>query len=198
MNIIILLLFKGDLDLKKHIYSPLVRKWFLFSIPSIFLMGSLFHFVFEFTGKNIMLAPFFPVNESVYEHLKLTFYPILLWQLIGYVFLKNKITFIFKKQIIFTAIAVITSSSLMVFLYYSVLGAFNIHSITADISFYFISIVIGQSLGLHLYNKCEDNRNLFLLSIAIVLFMFISFIIFTFIPPKLPLFLESSSGTYGI
>jgi hypothetical protein len=161
-------------------------------------MGSLFHFIFEFTGKNIMLAPFFPVNESIYEHLKLTFYPILLWQLIGYIFLKNNIKFIFKKWIVFTATAVITSSVLIVFLYYSVLGAFNIHSIASDISFYFISIVLGQSLGLHLYSKCEDNRNLFLLSIAVILFMFISFIIFTFIPPKLPLFMESSSGIYGI
>ena len=121
-----------------------------------------------------------------------------MFQLIGYVFSKNKIKLIFENWVISTAISIIISSFLIVFLYYTAVGAFSIHSTIADISFYFISIVFGQGLGLHLYNDCEDNRTLFLLSIAIILFMFVSFIIFTFIPPKLPLFMESSTGLYGI
>ena len=184
--------------MKENIYSSVVKKWFLFSIPLIFLIGALFHFIFEFTGDLIILAPFFPVNESIYEHLKLTFYPILLWQLIGYLFLKNRIKIIFENWVVSNAISIITSSFLTVFLYYSAVGAFNIHSTIADISFYFISIVFGQALGLHVYNKCKHNRNLLFLSIIIILFMFIFFTIFTFIPPKLPLFMESSTGLYGI
>lgn len=184
--------------MKENIYYLVVKKWFLLSIPFIFLTGALFHFVFEFTGKNIIIAPFFPVNESIYEHLKLTFYPIFLWQLIGYLFLKNKVKLIFENWIISNAISIITSTFFTVFLYYSFSGAFNIHSTIADVSFYFISIVFGQLLGLHLYNKCEHNRALLLLSIAIILFMFISFIIFTFFPLKFPLFIDSSTGLYGI
>jgi len=196
--IIVIVLKKGELCLKENIYSSIIKRWFLLSIPFIFLLGSLFHYVFELAGKNIMLAPFFPVNESIYEHLKLTFYPILLWQLIGYLFLKNKVKLIFKNWIISIAISIIISTFLTLFLYYSAVGALNIHSTIADISFYFISIVIGQALGLHLYNKCNHNRILFLLSIAIILLMLAHFSLFTFSPPKLPLFIESSTGLYGI
>ena len=184
--------------MKENVYSSVVKKWFLFSIPFIFLLGALFHYIFEFSDKLIILAPFFPVNESINEHLKLTFYPILLWQLIGYLFLNNRIKIIFKNWVISIAISIIISSFLTIFLYYSAVGAFNIHSTIADISFYFISIVLGQALGLHVYNKCNHNRKLFLLSIIIILYTFISFTAFTFIPPKLPLFMESSTGLYGI
>ncbi|PRR81107.1 DUF6512 family protein [Clostridium vincentii] len=184
--------------MKENIYYSVVKKWFLFSIPFIFILGSLFHFAFEFTGKSIILAPFFPVNESIYEHLKLTFYPIFIWQLIGYLFLKNRVRIILKNWVISNAISIILSSILTIFLYYSAAGAFNIHSTIANISFYFISIALGQVLGLHLYKNCDDNRNLFLLSITMILCMFICFTIFTFMPPKLSLFMESSTGLYGI
>ena len=183
--------------MKENLYYSIVKKWFLFSIPLIFLMGASFHYIFEFSDKLITLAPFFPVNESIYEHSKLTFYPILLWQLIGYLLLNNRIKIIVKNWIISIAISIIISSFLTISLYYSAVGAFNIHSTIADISFYFISIVLGQALGLHVYIKCEPNSNLFLLSIIIILCMFISFTAFTFIPPKLPLFMESSTGLYG-
>jgi len=195
---IIILVRKGEHALRKDLYYSCVRKWFLFSIIFIFLLGTLFHFVFGFTGKVITLAPFFPVNESTFEHLKLTVYPILLGQLIGYLILKNRTRIVFTNWFISIAISIITSSFFTLSLYYIATNAFNIHSTIVDISIYFISIVFGQVLGLHLYNKYEDNKKLFLFSIIIILFILIFFTFFTFFPPKLPLFIESSTGLYGI
>lgn len=47
-----------------------------FIIASI--LGVLFHFVYNWTGGNRFIGFFVPVNESVWEHLKLVFYPIAL------------------------------------------------------------------------------------------------------------------------
>lgn len=184
--------------MKQDLYYSVVRKWFLLSIIFIFLLGSLFHFAYDFTGKLIELAPFFPVNESIFEHLKLTVYPILFWQLIGYLILKNRTRIIFKNWFISITISIIISSFLTLSLYYIAVGAFSIHSTVIDIFIYFISIMFGQLLGLHIYTKYEDNKKIFLLSIVIILCILIIFTLCTFFPPRLPLFMESSTGRYGI
>ncbi len=45
------------------------------------VLGSLLHFVYEWTGENPLAALFSPVNESVFEHCKLLFFPALLYTL---------------------------------------------------------------------------------------------------------------------
>lgn len=38
--------------------------------------GSLWHFVYEWSGETWLVGLFFPVNESTWEHMKLVFFPI--------------------------------------------------------------------------------------------------------------------------
>ncbi len=42
------------------------------------ILGVIFHFVYNWTGGNRLIGFFVPVNESIWEHLKLVFYPIAL------------------------------------------------------------------------------------------------------------------------
>lgn len=50
------------------------------------VMGTLFHFVYEWSGNNPVAGLFFPVNESVWEHLKLIFLPIIITAIPEYCF----------------------------------------------------------------------------------------------------------------
>ena len=47
------------------------------SILAVILLGSLSHFLYEFSGGAAIFALFCPINESVWEHLKLLFFPFL-------------------------------------------------------------------------------------------------------------------------
>ena len=40
------------------------------------LLGSVFHFLYDFSEQNPFTALFTPINESVWEHLKLLFFPL--------------------------------------------------------------------------------------------------------------------------
>ena len=53
------------------------------------ILGTLLHFIYEWSGNNAIIASFSAVNESVWEHLKLVFYPMLILGLIEYYFVKN-------------------------------------------------------------------------------------------------------------
>ena len=41
-------------------------------------VGTLLHFVYEWSGENVLVAAFSAVNESTWEHMKLLFFAILL------------------------------------------------------------------------------------------------------------------------
>lgn len=46
------------------------------------LLGSLLHFVFDWTGHNRFAAIFSAVDESYWEHIKIAVWPVALVQLI--------------------------------------------------------------------------------------------------------------------
>ncbi len=43
----------------------------------VLITGTLAHFLYEWTGKNFIAGLFTPVNESIWEHMKLIFFPML-------------------------------------------------------------------------------------------------------------------------
>ena len=42
----------------------------IIGILAVWVSGSLFHFVYDWTGKNTFIGMFFPINESTWEHMK--------------------------------------------------------------------------------------------------------------------------------
>lgn len=53
--------------------------WDIAGIPIVIVGGTLLHFGFDFFGRRRWLALFFPVNESVWEHLKMAYWPLLVY-----------------------------------------------------------------------------------------------------------------------
>jgi len=66
-----------------------LKNWEIFGIFFLIIVGSFFHFLFELSNYNIVVAAFAAVNESVWEHLKLAFFPLLIFSLIEYNFIKD-------------------------------------------------------------------------------------------------------------
>lgn len=53
------------------------------------ILGTLWHFVYEWSGNNALLGLIAPVNESVFEHMKLIFFPALFYLPITKYYLKK-------------------------------------------------------------------------------------------------------------
>lgn len=54
------------------------------------LSGTLLHFLYDWTDKNILIAPFSGVNESTWEHMKLLFWPQFLFALVQSLFFRDQ------------------------------------------------------------------------------------------------------------
>lgn len=178
----------------KNLSSP--EKWIIIGIPVLFILASLFHFLYYLTGHSRIIGLFVPVNESVWEHLKMLLVPVICWWSIYYLFNGEKYN-INKDKWFFSALIALISSMLgILFLYYTYSGALGVELLVVDILITFISILIGQILGLHFYKYGKAVPAI--ISITLLLFLVLIFIVFTVKPPHLPLFKDTTTGKYGI
>ena len=56
-----------------------VARWQLGGFLFVCAAGTALHFLYQWSGESVAAAPFAAVNESVWEHMKLLFWPMLLW-----------------------------------------------------------------------------------------------------------------------
>ena len=62
--------------------SKKLLKYDIIGFVFVSIIGTLAHFVYEWTNKSVIAALFCPINESPWEHLKLIFFPYLIWTVI--------------------------------------------------------------------------------------------------------------------
>ena len=67
-----------------------IKNWFIIVVLVCFILGTLLHFTYKWSGEDKIVAVYSAVNESTWEHLKLVFYPMTIMAIIG--------TFVIKKQ----------------------------------------------------------------------------------------------------
>jgi hypothetical protein len=164
----------------------------ILGIIFIVILGSILHFTFELSGNNKIVALFSAVNESVWEHLKLGFWPALLYAIIEYRRLKSANNFLFAKAV---GIYLIPISIVVLFYFYT---AFIEDNLVMDILIFVIAVIIGQLTSYKLLNMRRMSVWLEKTSLVALIILGILFVVFTFYPPQLHLFMDPISGKYGI
>ena len=154
------------------------------------------HFVYDLTDKIPLIGLFSPVNESVWEHLKMLLIPIIGWWGIYYAVNGKKLNIDKEKWFLGSIISLLSSMLTMIAFYYTYTGAFGIESLAFDIFDLLLSLLIGQIMGLHVYKYSKGIKSY--ISIFILVLIVLSFIVFTFYPPHIPIFKDGPSGKYGI
>ncbi|WP_303195830.1 DUF6512 family protein [Thomasclavelia spiroformis] len=156
----------------------------LLGILVLFVVSSLFHFLYSLTGECFIIGLFVPINESIFEHTKMVILPIFIWWFIFYLFRKKDL--FVNAWFTSALIAMISAIIAIPMLFYFYSQAFGIESLVIDILILLISLAIGQILGLHYYRHgkgIEYHFAIFLMIVIIILFAF-----FTINPPAFPIF----------
>ncbi len=180
-----------------YLNLKLIKKLQIISIIFSIVLGTLLHFTFELFSKNIFIAFFSAVNESVWEHLKLVFFPMFIFAIIEYFLLKNynnKNNYIFSKTIgIVFAVLFIT---IFFFTYSGIIGS---NYLIIDILSFLFAIIFGEFIcyKLLIKNKYINNKIKYV-CVFTLLILFFSFIIFTYFPPKINYFKDPVKNDYGI
>jgi len=160
----------------------------------IIFSGSAFHFTYEFSGRVAVVAAFSAVNESVWEHLKLAFWPSVIWLLIEYLLIR-KLT---KNFLISRTLGACTMIALIPIVFYSYTSITGGSIFAIDIATFIVAVIIGQIASYTLFKKNQFARNIDRFALIMLVILGIAFVIFTFYPPHLPIFQDSNTGQYGL
>ncbi len=162
-----------------------IKSYILLGIIFVSVLGTLLHFAYNLSGNNLFIGLFTPINESIWEHTKLIYFPMLIYSLYLNTKLKDKYPCISSAMLLSALFGVL----LIITLFYTYSGIIGYHISYIDIFIFYISVIASFSLAYNLALSCKANDFENLLQILNIL-MICLFILFTFNTPSIPLFVN--------
>ena len=157
------------------------------------LGGTLLHFLYNWLGKALWIAPFSGVNESTWEHMKLLFWPMFLFAVVQSFFFRDCDNFWCMKLR-----GILLGLVMIPVLFYTYNGVIGKSPDWINIAIFFISAAISYIYEAKQFNTkikhCKTQKK----SFAILCVIALMFVIFTFSTPEIGIFKDPLTGAYGI
>lgn len=165
-----------------------LKSYTIIGIIFVLILGSLSHFFYEWSNNNFIVGLFAPINESTWEHMKLLFFPMLLYSFVMIPALKEDYPCITSS--LFAGILV--GTVLIPVMFYTYTGILGYNLLALDIATFALSVIISfySAYRFALYCKMQDYTAL--LCIVVCLFA-ICFMVFTCYPPSIGLFADPNA-----
>ena len=162
---------------------------------TIFALAFIYHFLYE-CFPNPIFSILFPVNESIWEHMKLLYTGILSWGLIEIILLKkNKIKYNnYPYQLFLTAF---TSIIIYLILYLPIHNLIG-EKLIISILLLFIVILLEQILSYYLLKQKKETDILDKISIILIILFYMILLNLTYDPPRNYIFYDTIENKYGI
>lgn len=175
-----------------------VLAWEIGSYFFIGIVGAALHFTYEMSNySSNVVAYFSAVNESTWEHLKMVFFPGLIFALIQYTYVRDQVN-----NYIVAKVASLVLMPLVItvgwYIYAPIVGR-SIYRI--DLLLFYVAVLVGQYASYKLLTRPTLARSFTQIAIGVFIVLFVSFSTFTFYPPKIFLFEHldlKNTGYYGI
>lgn len=157
------------------------------------ILGTFLHFLFDLSGQSLAAALFSAVNESIWEHMKLIYYPMLLFALLESRFWgkKHRPFWCVKLAGILLGLVLIPVS------YYTYTGILGASSHWINITIFFIAAGAAFWLETILFQQERSCRLHSLTAFLLICTFGILFTVWTFFPPQIPFFKDPVTGSFG-
>ena len=162
-----------------------LRRYMVIGIIFVLITGTLAHFVFHWSNNNKIVGLFTPINESIWEHMKLLFFPMLLYSIILMFKFRNKYPCIISAL----CFSIIAGTALIPIFYYTYTLVTGKDIFAIDIGIFILSIAIAFWLSYKLTLSCRQEPYTTLLC-TLIFILFICFMRFSYNPPNNILFAD--------
>lgn len=175
-----------------------VLLWEIGGFFFIGLVGASLHFTYELSDFSSNLVAFFSaVNESTWEHLKMAFFPGLLFALIEYTYVREKV----NNYLIAKTTSLFLMPLVIVVGWYIYAPAVGRSIYPVDLTLFYLAVFIGQFTSYKLLTRPPLEKKFNTYAIGVLAVMLVAFSTFTFYPPRIFLFENfdlRDTGQYGI
>ena len=156
-------------------------------------VGTLLHFLFDWTGGSVTAALFSAVNESIWEHLKLLFYPMVVFAVAEYFAWGREATGFWCVKLVGILIGLV----LIPVVYYTYTGALGVYADWFNITIFFIAAAVSLWLETKLFQRGYSCSVPAWVWVGMIALLPVLFTVFTFATPQIPVFQDPLTGTFG-
>ena len=116
----------------------------IFGLVFSIILGTIGHFLYDWSNGNDFVGFLFAKNESTWEHIKLGVTPIILWTIV------ELLTFDFSCLFFAKFISIVVFIMLLLVIYYSYKYIFKINNIVFDIFLFYLCLSISYIVSIKL------------------------------------------------
>ena len=167
--------------------------WQLMGFAVTSLGGTILHFLYDWLGQSLWIAPFSGVNESTWEHMKLLFWPAFIYAIVQSFFFKDRSDFWCVKLR-----GILLGLGSIPVLFYTYNGVIGKSPDWINIAIFFISAAIAYLYETRLFHCGQLNCKSPKRSLTVLCVIALLFVLFTFRTPMLGIFEDPLTGTFGI
>ena len=149
------------------------------------ILGTLLHFIYDWTNLSFLM-PISAINESTWEHMKLLFFPTFIYAIVQSVYFLKEYPQFWRIKVIGISAGLI----LIPVLFYTYNGALGTSPDWFNILSFFIALGGGYFVEYVLFKHTKRNSKFEAISIIWLFVITILFIVFTFNPLSLPIFIS--------
>ena len=162
-----------------------IRNWQIVAVLFTLILGTLLHFTYEWSGNNQIVGTFSAINESTWEHLKLLFFPMLIFAIFeGINIYKETNNYIEAKTI-----GIIFGMLFITVFFFTYTGIIGTNFAVLDIGSFFVGVILSEVIAYKIMQmKSFSTNKTKRISIILIIIITLCFIIFTFNPPNINYF----------
>lgn len=170
----------------------MIKKVKLILVIIIFILSFICHFAYEL-APNFISSIIFPVNESIWEHMKLIATPVIIGSIFEYIYYKRK-KINCNNFILSYGISIILGISFYLAIYMPIHISFG-HNLYIAIILLFITHMIIEIISYYIikHNKIRYSN---IIGILLMIFIYGVFYYFTYYPKENILFFSSQRDDY--
>ena len=155
----------------------------IIGIVFVLVLGTISHFVYDWSGQNTLVGFLVPVSESTWEHMKLLFFPMLLYALYMNQGLKQEYPCITSAL----CCGILAGTFLIPVFFYTYSGILGKNVMALDIATFIASVLCAFRIVYRLTLSGRFRAVTFPLMITVILLL-LCFVLFTYLPPAIGLF----------
>ena len=168
--------------------------WEITGFLVVCALSGVFHFIYDWSGKQTWIGFFCPVNESTWEHLKLLFFPVLIFSAIEYIWIRKES----KNFIAARGTGTVLGMFTIIAVFYTYTGILGNHYLWLDLVTFFIGALVTFLYTNYGMKRYREKTSTTIMAIVVFILFFAAFVIFTYYPPHIGLFRDPISTKFGI
>ena len=149
------------------------------------ILGTLLHFAYAWSYKNVLVGLFAPTSESTWEHMKLIFFPMLIYG----TWMSFKLNEAYPSVTSAVMWGTLLGTSLIPIIFYTYSGILGTHFAVLDILTFYISVALAFFAVFKATLRCSVEKYKKTL-VWVLLIWSALFIIFSIYPPGFGIFAD--------